>query len=348
VTAPLAYNATAAQVETALEALTSVDNVTVTGNAGGPWTVTFGGAQANMNVARLDGDVSGATNGTLVRTLAYTYDAAGQLTAASDPDSSYAVTYDNLGRVVTVDNNGTSGVPRVILTSAYDAAGTRSSLSASVAGTADFLNTYTHDALDRLTRVDQTGQGGNSVAEKRVDLAYNAISAFTSIARYKDTDGGAGNEVATAAYSYDTLGRLTGLAYTKGGTNLFTPYSWTYDSLSSAGMDFGQTPTVGDPRVAATGTSAAFAGLGRITQMVGQDGTSDYGYDSKSQLTSATHTHQSNETYSYDNNGNRTMTGYQTGTDNRLTNDGTYTYTYLCIRQVSSAKNVEEWCGIAC
>jgi len=328
VTAPLAYNATAAQVETALEALTSVDNVTVTGNAGGPWTVTYGGTQANTNVPRLDGDVSGATNGALVRTLAYTYDAAGQLTAASDPDSSYAVTYDNLGRVLTVDNNGTSGVPRVILTSSYDAAGNRSSLSASVAGTADFLNTYTHDALDRLTRVDQTGQGGNTVAEKRVDLAYNAISQFTSIARYKDTDGGATHEVTTAGYSYDTLGRLTGLAYTKGGTNLFTPYGWTYDSLSSPGMDFSDVPTISDPRVFATGESAVFAGLGRITQMVGQDGTSNYGYDATSQLTSATHTYQSNETYTYDANGNRTMTGYQTGTDNRLTNDGTYSYTY--------------------
>ena len=166
------------------------------------------------------------------------------------------------------------------------------------------------------------------MAEKRVDLAYNAIGQFTSIARYKDTDGGTANEVATAAYWYDTLGRLTSLAYTKGGSNLFTPYSWTYDSLSSPGMDFGETPTVADPRVSATGASAVFAGLGRITQMVSQDGTSTYGYDSKSQLTSATHSYQSNETYSFDNNGNRTMTGYQTGTDNRLTNDGTYSYTY--------------------
>jgi RHS repeat-associated protein len=33
-------------------------------------------------------------------------------------------------------------------------------------------------------------------------------------------------------------------------------------------------------------------------------------------------------TYSYDANGNRTMTGYSTGTDNRLTSDATYNYTY--------------------
>ena len=74
--------------------------------------------------------------------------------------------------------------------------------------------------------------------------------------------------------------------------------------------------------------SAVFDAMGRITQMVSQDGTSTYGYDSKSQLTSATHSYQSNETYTFDNNGNRTMSGYQTGTDNRLTNDGTYSYTY--------------------
>ena len=329
VTTPLAYNATAAQVDAALDALNSVDNVTVTGNAGGPWTVTFGGSQAGLNVSRMGGDATAATTGTLVRTLSYTYDAASQLTAASDPDSSYAISYDNLGRVLTVDNNGTSGVPRVILTSAYDVVGNRTSLSASVAGTADFLNTYTHDALDRLTRVDQTGQtGGNTVSEKRVDLAYNAIGQYTSIARYKDTDGGTAHEVATAGYSYDTLGRLTGLAYTKGGSNLFTPYSWTYDSLSSGGMGFDGSATVSDPRVAATAAAAVFDALGRITQMVSQDGTSTYGYDSKSQLTSADHSYQSDETYTFDNNGNRTMSGYQTGTDNRLTNDGTYSYTY--------------------
>ncbi len=104
-----------------------------------PGASRLAAAQGGTNVSRLDGDVSAATAGSLVRTLTYSYDAAGQLTAASDPDSSYAVSYDNLGRVLTVDNNGTSGVPRVILTSGYDAAGNRSSLSASVAGTADLL-----------------------------------------------------------------------------------------------------------------------------------------------------------------------------------------------------------------
>jgi hypothetical protein len=42
--------------------------------------------------------------------------------------------------VASVDNAGTPGMPDVVLSSGYDAAGNRSSLSATIAGTADFLN----------------------------------------------------------------------------------------------------------------------------------------------------------------------------------------------------------------
>lgn len=52
-TAALAYNATAAQVQTALEALSNIapGDVAVTGAAGGPWTLTWGGTQLGENVA---------------------------------------------------------------------------------------------------------------------------------------------------------------------------------------------------------------------------------------------------------------------------------------------------------
>jgi hypothetical protein len=49
-TAALAYNATAATVQAALEALLGVGNVTVTGSAGGPYAVAFGGDYANIDV----------------------------------------------------------------------------------------------------------------------------------------------------------------------------------------------------------------------------------------------------------------------------------------------------------
>ena len=66
----------------------------------------------------------------------------------------------------------------------------------------------------------------------------------------------------------------------------------------------------------------------RITQFVSPDGTSNYNYDSRGQLTGANNTNQANEAYSYDANGNRTNTGYQTGANNQLLSDGTYNYIY--------------------
>jgi YD repeat-containing protein len=41
------------------------------------------------------------------------YDAASQLTSASDPDAALAYTRDNLGRVTSVDNNGTPGLEQI-------------------------------------------------------------------------------------------------------------------------------------------------------------------------------------------------------------------------------------------
>jgi len=118
VTAPLNHNASSSDVDTALEALQAVDTVTVTGNAGGPWTVTFTGAHAGLNVSVMNGDAASLTSGTLLSTLNYGYDLGNQLTSTSDSNSTYAF---NLGRVLTVSNSGTSGVPTVVLTSAYDA-----------------------------------------------------------------------------------------------------------------------------------------------------------------------------------------------------------------------------------
>lgn len=52
-TTAIAYNATAATVQTALEALSNIapGDVVVTGNAGGPYTLTWGGTQLGENVA---------------------------------------------------------------------------------------------------------------------------------------------------------------------------------------------------------------------------------------------------------------------------------------------------------
>ena len=56
-------------------------------------------------------------------TINYSYDAAGELTSASDPSSTYHYTYNKVGLVLTADNYGSPGVPRVQMQYAYDAAG---------------------------------------------------------------------------------------------------------------------------------------------------------------------------------------------------------------------------------
>ena len=64
-TSALAENAAAATVQTALEALSNLapGDVTVTGSAGGPYTLTFGGTLANTNVAQLTSNAASLTGG---------------------------------------------------------------------------------------------------------------------------------------------------------------------------------------------------------------------------------------------------------------------------------------------
>ena len=52
------------------------------------------------------------------------------------------------------------------------------------------------------------------------------------------------------------------------------------------------------------------------------------GSASQGEMTGATHSGGTSESYSYDSNGNRTNTGYSTGTNNQLSSDGTYNYVY--------------------
>jgi hypothetical protein len=80
-TASLLAAATAAQVQSALEALSNigVGDVIVTGSAGGPYTVTFGGALANTNVAQMTATPTGGTGTVTVATTT-----AGGADASSD------------------------------------------------------------------------------------------------------------------------------------------------------------------------------------------------------------------------------------------------------------------------
>lgn len=65
-TATIAFNATGADVQTALRALSTIGspNVTVAGPAGGPWVITFAGTLAKQDQPTITADNSGLTGGT--------------------------------------------------------------------------------------------------------------------------------------------------------------------------------------------------------------------------------------------------------------------------------------------
>ncbi|MBL8820713.1 MAG: hypothetical protein JNL58_32120, partial [Planctomyces sp.] len=123
-------------------------------------------------------------------TFNYVFDAAGQLTSASATGTQMTYTYDNLGRVLTTSNSGTSNIPTTVQTNVYDANSRRTQQTATISGTADYKNTWTFDNANRLTQVKQEGQsGGNTVAAKRVDFTWNNGGMFSSIKRYNDLAG---------------------------------------------------------------------------------------------------------------------------------------------------------------
>jgi RHS repeat-associated protein len=235
--------------------------------------------------------------GNSIRTTNSEYDAASQLIATDDPDSAYNFTYDELGRLVTVDNAGTPGVPNVVLTYNYDEEGNVISVKDTIDGVAGATTAYSYDDLDRVDKITQSGE---NVADKRVNFAYDAIGQYESVTRYSDLEGT--DLVADSSYTYDNANRLSNLSHSNSASEIAN-YDLTYDAAS------------------------------RITQIVDADGTHDYRYDQRDQLVGANHGTQADEAYSYDANGNRVSSslhedGYVTDANNRLASDGTYNYEY--------------------
>jgi hypothetical protein len=58
------------------------------------------------------------------------------------------------------------------------------------------------------------------------------------------------------------------------------------------------------------------------SKLITPNGTSDYSYNQRDELTSTNHSNQMDESYSYDDTGNRKNAGYVIGEQNRLLSDG--------------------------
>ncbi len=235
------------------------------------------------------------------RVTTYGYSDAGPLTSAVDPDSALTLTYHPTGRLETVDNNGTPGAPRVVITYGYDGNGNVTSVGDSLGG----LTRYQYDGLDRLDRITQTG---TDVNEKRVDLRYDDASLLRELHRFSNLAGTQG--VANTFYDYDCggcAGRLTQIHHRKAS-----------DGSVIHDLDFVR-DTMGD-----------------IRQMTDAEGLHTYTYDDIRQRKTATHPMggpQPNESYAYDDVGNRLTSHLSssysyTPNSNRLEQDDQFTYEY--------------------
>lgn len=244
-------------------------------------------------------------NTTPQRVTNYNYNTLGQLTSAVDPDSALTIDYYNTGLVRSVDNNGTPGAPRVLISYNYDTNGNVTRVQDSLGGSTD----YNYDALDRLSRVTQSGTGVN---EKRVDMVYDNASFLRELRRFSNLAGTQG--VANTFFDYDCggcAGRVKSILHRKASNNaVIHDMNFTRDAL------------------------------GNISSATDTEGTHTYSYDALRQLRTATHSQmavQPNENYSYDAVGNRLSShlsssytySYQTGgKGGRLLQDSRFDYQY--------------------
>jgi len=139
------------------------------------------------NLYRRTGETWLDESSVVVSQFEFGYDLAGQLLSAGDGNTNYVYAYDGLGRMVESAHDYSGFAPSVVFAYGYDLMGSHTSTAATVGANADFVNTYAFDDLYRTTRVTQSGQnGGNAVAEKRVDLDFDISGQRESVSRYAD------------------------------------------------------------------------------------------------------------------------------------------------------------------
>ena len=198
-----------------------------------------------------------------VQQQTFAYDAAGNLTAATDPDGNYAITYDALNRAVTVASPAGLG-----LTFAYDAAGNRTSVTDSQGA----VQASTYDLADRLTsRTLDT-----PAADLRVDFTYTARGETDIVTRYADLAGT--TTIGTADTDYDAGGRVTAITHADAVGNPLAVFAYTYDLADrlTASTDNGVTRTfaydAADQLTDDGGTALAYDGTGNRTNTGYQTG----------------------------------------------------------------------------
>jgi RHS repeat-associated protein len=259
----------------------------------------------------------------------YTYDLVGKITQVNDPTGTYALAYDNMGRLIGTTTSYSFLTGRNFTNAyTYDAASNRTGFTDPESGS----TSYSYDTLNRLTSLAPPSAFGSG----SFGFSYDALSRRTQMTRP--------NSVATN-YTYDTLSRLTSVLHQLSGSTI-DGASYTLDSAGN------RTAKV-DQRAAVT-SNYTYDAIYQLTQtMQGTSTTESYSYDPVSNRTASLGvssystnvsnemTANSNASYTYDSNGNTVTktvgsntTTYAWDYENRLTSvtlpgsGGTVTFKY--------------------
>lgn len=274
-----------------------------------------------------------STTDPALKTAAYEYNARSQQTAVVDAiNQRYEFAYDALGRR-TQEKKGTA-----TMTFVYDAAGNRSQRTdynnAVTNYTSDALNrltnisypdlttaTYGYDELSRLTTATNAN-GTVTIAYDNRSQVSSVMDVFGQVVSYAYDQNSnrtqlSLNGATSATYQYDLLNRLTQLTdnaslnttFVYDPTNKLTGRSLPNGVATSYqydGLDRLTRLTHAKGANTLADFQYQFNAVNNITQMIDGAGAHNYSYDPLDRLTAATHSNQTNESYTYDDVGNRT------------------------------------------
>ncbi len=225
-----------------------------------------------------------------IRTQAFSFNAIGAMSGAEDPAGRLDFEYDLLNRLTRATQSRVGGLSNFALTYAYDGMDNELSVTdaSGVQVTAEF------DARSRMTR--RIWQGGGLPASS-VQFELDAAGNRTNLVRYADASGQ--QRIGQSRYAYNAVDVLTEISHIDGAGGVLAAYRYQRDSAQ------------------------------QVSERLLNGQTTRYRYDLSGQLTNAVYSSgQGEEVYRYDANGNRVGGSAVVTTNNQVTADSLFSYTY--------------------
>jgi RHS repeat-associated protein len=225
-------------------------------------------------------------------TVDYTYDLVGKVLQVNDPTGTYALAYDNMGRLIGTTTSYNFLMGRNFATSyTYDEASNRTGFIDPEGGS----TAYAYDTLNRLTSLVPPSAFGSGA----FGFSYDALSRRTQMTRPNSV---------TTNYAYDNVSNLTSVLHQLSGSTI-DGASYTLDAAGNR--------TSKTDYLAGVTSNYTYDPIYELTQvMQGNNATESYSYDAVENRTASLGvpsytvnasnelTATSNATYTYDSNGN--------------------------------------------